>query len=102
MELFSSGVYLFLCAGEIVVEEVDNNEYTGHIAYIEVREDSHCKADYKHTVFAVFYNAFNAEHDNGKKDKVVYPHGVMLHYNGITAKSVHCGKYNGGYTVSLS
>jgi hypothetical protein len=51
---------------------------------------------------AVGVEVFDAQHNNGQKNKVVYPHCVVLHNNRIAAKRVHSGEEHGGYGISFS
>ena len=102
MELFSAGIALFGGAGEVEVEIIYHYENAHHVADVEVRDNCKGKTDDVQLEFAVFDEIFDSQQNEGKEDKIIYPHCVMLHNNGKAAESIHCREDNRCDSVSLS
>ena len=89
MSFFAERVSFIRRSGKIAVKIVCGGKYAHHIANVEITEYGHGQAYDIHFEPAEFYKVFNAEHNYGKQNEIVYPHGVMLHYNCVGAKGVH-------------
>ena len=102
MSLFVQGVVssiLGLC--NVVIEKIQNNINTYHVADIEVAHYGKRKRNNVQLKLAILYHLLNGICQKRQPDKCIYPHRVVLLNYGIGAKSVHSGKNNDRNTAKL-
>ena len=87
---FSEGIVVPLFrVGKEVKKEVDGHKYTGHEPDIEVGQERERKRNRKEEKAPVFDEGFQAEGDQREQDKIVDPHGIVLHDDGKSREGVH-------------
>ena len=83
---------------EIIHQEIQNREYTGHITHIIVRQERERKERDIDLGVSLVDDILNAEYHEREIDHGVYPHHVPIIRNEVAA---HCIKHaeGGGYEV---
>ena len=93
MKLFTIIIILvFAAEGEIVVEEINEDENTDHVANIKSRYQRKSHSNDKQCALLVFHNLFHTVNYQRKQHQRIHPHGIMTEGNNVSGERVHGGE----------